>query len=1634
MFSSIWKIFMFIALSWLCTTVKSQRFDGVPGCRTTKLELVFVVDGSSSVSRDDFRLAKQWIHNMTLNFDVSPDTTRVAVVQYSTEPRTEFELDSYEDSRGVVRGINHMQHMSGNTQTGKALRYVIDQVFVRARPGSSKVAIVISDGRSQDEAKQAAAALQTEGIATFAVGVGDMTSSGGVSELRQIANMADDSDSVFMVEDFQSIGKIQEKLIEAVCEQTVKECPTAKNDLAFVIDASSTIGYEDFAKVKAWMKNIVNAFDIGPDQTRVAVIQYSTYVQEEFNFGQLLSKEEVLAAIDRMDYVMGDTHTGDALMYLLNAVYTEGTGDRPDIPNIAIVMTDGKAQERHLVETAAQRVHDAGITVYTVGVADYSLEEIQVIASDPDENYVIEALDFDLIEMKRLGLIKSICSETEQTCPSTSAEIVFLIDGSNSIGYDNFQKLKLWMKNIVDAFQIGPDYTRVGVVQFTESPHLEIGLSDHEATQSALMAIQEIRYKRGGTNIGRAIDFTINRVFSESRDNVPRILITLTDGQSQDDVTRATQRAEEAGIHTLVFGVGDEAPAQLRQMVAQEDNMFHASGFDEIQRMHSKLVSLICVEAEPECASQEVDIHFLVDGSESIGIENLNKVKTWMKNIVNSFDLGEYTTRVALTQYSSDIRAEFSFSEHATKREIAHAIDQMTLMGGPTFTGQALDRMREEGFSEDNGGRSGAPKVLIVLTDGRSGDNIEFPAKKLHDDGVYVFAIGAGDTWTSALQVIGSAPVVTHVQEAASYDAINRFRRDLVGEICRETKPECADSEMDLIFLVDGSSSIGQDNFEVTKEWMISFVRQFEIGEYNTKIGVTQYSSQVRTEIEIGEYDGQAELIEAIKSIEFATGRTHTGSALDYIRNIGFSAQRGARRGVPKVLIVFTDGDAQDEVSTAANRLRAVEIEVYTIGVGRANMGQLTASMATESPNAYHVKNYNAIKTIQSRLLRNVCERVEPDCANTATDLMFLVDGSTSVGHQNWATVKSFMKNMTEKFRIGADVVRVGVLQYSTWPRTDITMGEHNDKEALDEAIDGLKWRLGDTYTARALRYVSRSYAEAEVRPNLIATKLLIVITDGRPQDQERVADAVRTLHSQGWRIFAIGIGQVAISELGVLASDPDYDHVFHADDYNSTSKFQGRLTRLICHDSDFGTVEPSTTSNVPSRSKTVTPGTNRNEPVIIRSSLRNPSRLSSGNNWSPKTPPRVTSTTGSGRNQPSGLTSSSNKHSNQPSGRLRSTSQNTNQPSGLLSSTSRNNNQPSGLTSEPSGLKPSPASLTAATSRTPPKQKHILNGTGNGSCPALRREGKRTAGVDFLDAMGARSSSRLSSRSVNLGKQRRGSSANLKSLRIRSGAIPIMAFTQLLPEGLPIEFAFIATFRMHGKTIKTRWTLLNIVTPSGSTLFSVSFNGPRKSIIISRASTTSATTVQTSALGGPLVAKLFDRTFHKLELLADAQGVTVMVDCQQVPTQVKHQAAFVDYTGAVLAFLPRSNASAIIDLQDLTIRCDADEAEDCCEIPGSKCSTLTRSFSPTVSGTCGCLPEQKSPEVRKAEAKEITKLATKIATQLVEEKFGRLLAFFDLTPEDLLDSETSQRSVQILNRRAAESRRTSSHTKARRS
>ena len=44
---------------------------------------------------------------------------------------------------------------------------------------------------------------------------------------------------------------------------------------------------------------------------------------------------------------------------------------------------------------------------------------------------------------------------------------MFVLDGSGSVGHDNFEIVKNWTKNVASFFDISNDFARLGVVQYS---------------------------------------------------------------------------------------------------------------------------------------------------------------------------------------------------------------------------------------------------------------------------------------------------------------------------------------------------------------------------------------------------------------------------------------------------------------------------------------------------------------------------------------------------------------------------------------------------------------------------------------------------------------------------------------------------------------------------------------------------------------------------------------------------------------------------------------------------------------------------------------------------------------------------------------------------------------------------------------------------------------------------------------------------------------------------------------------------------------------------------------------------------------------------------------------------------------
>ncbi|KAK1337709.1 hypothetical protein QTO34_002342 [Cnephaeus nilssonii] len=158
--------------------------------------------------------------------------------------------------------------------------------------------------------------------------------------------------------------------------------------------------------------------------------------------------------------------------------------------------------------------------------------------------------------------------------------------------------------------------------------------------------------------------------------------------------------------------------------------------------------------------------------------------------------------------------------------------------------------------------------------------------------------------------------------------------------------PRCRAGPLDLVFVIDSSRSVRPFEFETMRQFLVGLLRRLDVGPNATRVGVIQYSSQVQSVFRLGAFSRREDMERAIRALVPLAQGTMTGLAIQYAMNVAFSVAEGARpleARVPRVAVIVTDGRPQDRVAEVAAQARARGIEIYAVGVQRADVGSLRA-------------------------------------------------------------------------------------------------------------------------------------------------------------------------------------------------------------------------------------------------------------------------------------------------------------------------------------------------------------------------------------------------------------------------------------------------------------------------------------------------------------------------------------------------------------------------------------------------------------------------------------------------------------------------------------------------------------------
>lgn len=157
-------------------------------------------------------------------------------------------------------------------------------------------------------------------------------------------------------------------------------------------------------------KDLIREANIDNGYMRVGIVTYSTNVVVEFQLNSYKTKTDLFTAVDRITYRYGSTNSAGGLNTARTEMFTVANGDREDVPNIVIIITDGVSNinaRRTIPE--AQETHAAGILVYAVGIGLRETKELDAMATAPASDNSFKVNYFNELGDLARKLSRAVC-------------------------------------------------------------------------------------------------------------------------------------------------------------------------------------------------------------------------------------------------------------------------------------------------------------------------------------------------------------------------------------------------------------------------------------------------------------------------------------------------------------------------------------------------------------------------------------------------------------------------------------------------------------------------------------------------------------------------------------------------------------------------------------------------------------------------------------------------------------------------------------------------------------------------------------------------------------------------------------------------------------------------------------------------------------------------------------------------------------------------------------------------------------------------------------------------------------------------------------------------------------------------
>eukprot|EP00794_Sanderia_malayensis_P014922 gene14922-16464_t len=369
--------------------------------------------------------------------------------------------------------------------------------------------------------------------------------------------------------------------------------------------------------------------------------------------------------------------------------------------------------------------------------------------------------------------------------------------------------------------------------------------------------------------------------------------------------------------------------------------------------------------------SGALDVVFALDGSSTVTAKTFERMKDFVKGSFKAYNISADGTRIGLMVYGKEAGLALSLKDGTLKRVADQAVDGSGRVGGTRRMTNALEFAHKQLFSLAS--RPEAGRLLVLMTNGKNDqadkDQLNKAVDALRQSKVSVLVIAIGrDVDRDELKAIADGE--KNVIDIRNDDKI----ADAIGPVMdRSGKAVAKPVRLDLGVMFGADGANADATFRAEKELTKKLIDKYDIAPSAALVGAVVYDSDANLAIRFGDVQSKDNAKNAVDRLQRRRAGHNLLKGLQVARDKLFNEEYGARRSVPKTLLVFVDKKSSkaelEKMAIVAKQLHDAGVKIIVVVIGREVDEKLLSPVISDGTGIVKSTNADSLKDVLPKII-----------------------------------------------------------------------------------------------------------------------------------------------------------------------------------------------------------------------------------------------------------------------------------------------------------------------------------------------------------------------------------------------------------------------------------------------------------------------------------------------------------------------------------------------------------------------------------------------------------------------------------------------------------------------------------------